>query len=240
MGTQFLIEKGIPIDLVCKILKIYMQQYIAIKEEDPQLLKKHIEKMFAHKWKSSKLIGDTKSKVYKEIYKYVSEKQSNKELPYNGNYLGDNELAKNIYEKKYFLKDLNNKLIEKHPEDVFKRLASFLASTEGTKSKQKEWAEKFYTELFEGRFVSGGRVLAGAGDMYRIKTLANCFVSKIDKDDIDSIYKAAFECARTYSYGGGIGVDISSLRPKIFPNGGNEQLLLIFFSNSVEIKSSVS
>ena len=174
----------------------------------------HIEKMFAHKGKSSKLIGDTKSKVYKEIYKYVSEKQSNKELPFNGNYLGDNELAKNIYEKKYFLKDLSNKLIENHPEDVFKRLASFLASTEGTKSKQKEWAEKFYTELFEGRFVSGGRVLAGAGDMYRIKTLANCFVSKIDKDDIDSIYKAAFECARTYSYGGGIGVDISSLRPK--------------------------
>ena len=38
--------------------------------------------------------------------------------------------------------------------------------------------------------------------------------TKIDHDDIDSIYKAAFECARTYSYGGGIGVDISSLRPK--------------------------
>ena len=73
---------------------------------------------------------------------------------------------------------------------------------------------KFYNELYNGRFISGGRVLAGAGDMYRIKTLANCFVSKIDKDDIDSIYKAAFECARTYSYGGGIGVDISSLRPK--------------------------
>ena len=50
----------------------------------------HIEKMFAHKGKSSKLIGDTKSKVYKENYKYVSEKQSNKELPFNGNYLGDN------------------------------------------------------------------------------------------------------------------------------------------------------
>ena len=56
--------------------------------------------------------------------------------------------------------------------------------------------------------------MAGAGDLYRVKTLANCFVAKIDKDDIDSIYKAAFECAGTYSYGGGIGVDISSLRPK--------------------------
>ena len=173
-----------------------------------------IEKMFAHKGKSSKLIGANRTKIYKEIYDYISDKQQNKELPYNGNYLDDNELAKNIYEKKYFIKDLDNKLIEKEPEDVFKRLASFLASVEGTKSKQKEWAKKYYTDLFEGRFVSGGRVLAGAGDIYRIKTLANCFVSKIDKDDIDSIYKAAFECARTYSYGGGIGVDISSLRPK--------------------------
>ena len=93
-------------------------------------------------------------------------------------------------------------------------MASFLATVELSKPKQKEWAEKFYNELYEGRFISGGRVLAGAGDLYRVKTLANCFVAKIDKDDIDSIYKAAFECARTYSYGGGIGVDISSLRPK--------------------------
>jgi len=102
----------------------------------------------------------------------------------------------------------------KNPEDVFKRLSSFIATLEQGKTKQYKWAEKFYTELFEGRFVAGGRVLAGAGDIYRIKTLANCFVTKIQSDDIDSIYKAAFECARTYSYGGGIGVDISSLRPK--------------------------
>jgi len=173
-----------------------------------------IKKMFSHKGKSSKLIGSLRSKVYEELYNHISDKQQNKELDFHGDYLGDNELAKNIYTKKYFLKDLENKLIEDNPEDVFKRLASFIATVEGTKSKQKEWAEKFYNELYNGRFISGGRVLAGAGDMYRIKTLANCFVSKIDKDDIDSIYKAAFECARTYSYGGGIGVDISSLRPK--------------------------
>ena len=43
--------------------------------------------------------------------------------------------------------DLNNKLIEKNPEDVFKRLSSFLATVEGTKSKQKQWAENFYNEL---------------------------------------------------------------------------------------------
>jgi len=169
--------------------------------------------MFKYQGKTTRVIGKTRTKAYKELYEHISSLQGNK-LPFNGNYLGDNELAQNIYEKKYYLKNLNNETVETCPEDVFKRLASFVATVEETKSKQKQWSEKFYTDLFEGRFVSGGRVLAGSGDLYRIKTLANCFVSKIQYDDIDSIYKAAFECARTYSYGGGIGVDISCLRPK--------------------------
>ena len=173
----------------------------------------NIENMFKYQGKTTKVIGTSRTKTYKELYDHVSSLQGNK-LPFNGNYLGDNELAQNIYEKKYYLKNLNNETVETCPEDVFKRLASFIATVEKTKGKQKEWAEKFYTDLFEGRFVSGGRVLAGSGDLYRIKTLANCFVSKIQYDDIDSIYEAAFECARTYSYGGGIGVDISCLRPK--------------------------
>ncbi len=173
----------------------------------------HIQQMFEHTGKTTKVVGTSRIKAYKELYEHITEKQGN-ELPYHGDYLGDNELAQSIYQKKYFLKDLDNKLIETQPEDVFKRLAAFMATVEGGKAKQKKFAEKFYTELFEGRFVSGGRVLAGSGDLYRIKTLANCFVAKIQHDDIDSIYQAAFECARTYSYGGGIGVDITALRPK--------------------------
>ena len=173
-----------------------------------------IEKMFNHQGKTVNVIGKNRTKTYQELYKDLTELQKTKELPVHDNYLGDNELAQNLYKKKYFLKDLDSELIEKSPEDVFKRLSSFIGAVEGTKAKQKKWASKFYEELFEGRFIPGGRVLAGAGDLYRLKTLANCFVTKIDRDEIDSIYKAAFECARTYSYGGGIGVDISSLRPK--------------------------
>lgn len=172
-----------------------------------------IENMFKYQGKTTKVIGAPRTKTYKEMYDHISSLQGNK-LPYDGDYLGDNELAQAIYEKKYYLKNLNNETVEKCPEDVFKRLSAFIATVEDGKTKQKQWAEKFYTDLYEGRFVSGGRVLAGSGDLYRIKTLANCFVSKIQYDDIDSIYKAAFECARTYSYGGGIGVDISCLRPK--------------------------
>jgi len=175
---------------------------------------KHFEDMFKHQGKTVNIIGKIRVKTYRDLYRKLTELQSKNEIPVHDNYLGDNVLAENLYKKKYFIKDLNSDLIEETPEDVFKRLSSFLATVEGTKAKQKKWATKFYEELFEGRFIPGGRVLAGAGDLYRLKTLANCFVTKIQKDEIDSIYKAAFECARTYSYGGGIGVDISSLRPK--------------------------
>ena len=170
--------------------------------------------MFSHEGKTVKLIGKKRISTYKKLYEHLSSLQQKNVINTHENYLGDNELAQNIYANKYYVKDLENEIIEKTPEDVFKRLASFLSTVEDTPLKQKEFSERFYNELFDGRFIAGGRVLAGAGDLYRLKTLANCFVSQIDTDDIDSIYKAAFECARTYSYGGGIGVDISCLRPK--------------------------
>ena len=170
--------------------------------------------MFSHDGKTVNVIGKTRVKTYKELYNHLEELQLNKEVGKHKDYLGGNVLAQNIYKKKYYIKDLENNLIEECPEDVFKRISSFLATVEGTKAKQKKWTQKFYEQLFEGYFIPGGRVLAGAGDLYRLKTLANCFVTKIERDDINSIYKAAYECARTYSYGGGIGVDISSLRPK--------------------------
>ncbi len=170
--------------------------------------------MFSHKGKTVNLIGKKRISAYKKLYDYIEELQEKNIVKTHENYLDDNELAQNIYSKKYYVKDLNNDLIENKPEDVFKRLASFLSAVEESPNKQKEFSQRFYDQLFEGKFIAGGRVLAGAGDLYRLKTLANCFVSQIQSDNIDSIYKTAFECARTYSYGGGIGVDISCLRPK--------------------------
>ena len=93
-----------------------------------------IEQMFDFQGKTTKLIGSDRAQAYREVYNHLSDKQKNKELPIHENYLGDNELAQNIYEKKYFLKDLDNNCIEQCPEDVFKRLASFLATTELSKS----------------------------------------------------------------------------------------------------------
>jgi ribonucleoside-diphosphate reductase alpha chain len=172
--------------------------------------------MFKHDGKFTKITGKKSLKSYQNLYLMLKKKQTAGELPLHpdGKYLGDNDLAKNIYEKKYYVKDLNNRLLEQTPEDVFTRISAFIAAIESDKEKSEKWAAEFYKTLYDGYFVPGGRVLAGAGDLYRLKTLANCFVSVIDNDNIESIYNTAYECARTYSYGGGIGVDISPLRPK--------------------------
>ncbi len=171
--------------------------------------------MFAHKSKLASLIGYDRLEAYKNLLFLIKEKQKSGELPLHpGDYLNGNELATNIFQKKYYLKDINNKLIEKRPEDVYARLAAFMAAVEPSPEKQREWAARFYRALYDGQFVPGGRVIAGGGDLYRLKTLSNCFVSLIAEDNIESIYQTAYECARTYSYGGGIGVDISGLRPK--------------------------
>lgn len=172
------------------------------------------KKMFTHKGKLAKIVGNKNINAYKRIYFQLLDKRENGELPINKDYLNSHELSQNIYKNKYYLKDIKGNYIEERPEDVFLRIASFIASQEPSAKSQMKWAEKFYNDLYNGFWLPGGRVLAGAGDIYRLKTLANCFVTEIKGDDIESIYKTASECARTYSYGGGIGVDISPLRPK--------------------------
>jgi len=174
-----------------------------------------IKEMFSHKGKLAHMIPSHQLQAYKNLHQFLRKKQATHEIPVHPiDYLGGNELAKSIYQQKYFLKDLNGNFIETRPEDTFLRISAAIAAVESDEEKQKEWASIFYTDLYDAVFVPGGRVIAGAGDLYRLKTLANCFSTVIKGDNIESIYNSAYECARTYSFGGGIGVDISVLRPK--------------------------
>jgi ribonucleoside-diphosphate reductase alpha chain len=171
--------------------------------------------MFSHQGKLRSCIGERGVRDYEAVWRQLGQQRASGALPeHAGDYLGGNELAQRIYSGKYYVKDLDNQPVETRPEDVFQRVAAFVAATEADRPSMADWGARFYTELFEGRFIPGGRVLAGAGDLYRLKTLANCFVSRIDEDSIESLYETAFQCARTYSYGGGIGVDITPLRPR--------------------------
>ncbi len=175
-----------------------------------------IEAMFACKSKLYSLVPHSQVETYKRLFYNMREWQEEQVIPLKdkNDYLTHNELAENIYKHKYYLKNMNGDNIEHRPEQVFARISAFMAAVETTQEKQDFWAKRFYNILYNGYFVPGGRVIAGAGDLFRIKSLSNCFVSTIQKDNIESIYQTAYECARTYSYGGGIGVDLSCLRPR--------------------------
>ena len=66
------------------------------------------------------------------------------------------------------------------------------------------------------RFLFGGRILANRGldERGRKVTYSNCYVLPQVGDSIEDIYKTCSDLARTFSYGGGVGIDISKLRPK--------------------------
>lgn len=66
------------------------------------------------------------------------------------------------------------------------------------------------------KFMPAGRILAGRGlDKHgRKMTLSNCYVMPKVEDNIESIFDTAKYMARTYSYGGGVGLTLSKLRPK--------------------------
>lgn len=196
--------------------KINSKDEVAVKSEAGRNgFFKKMEAMFKHKSKLSTLVDPEKITNYKDTYFYLFEQIENGNLPVTEDYFSGNELANSIYKKKYFLKDLDaNHIIEEKAEDTFMRLAAYMACIEETQELREKWAKKFYLDLYEGYYLPGGRVIAGAGDLYRLKTLANCFVSLIEEDSLEGIYKSAYEAARTYSFGGGIGIDISQLRPK--------------------------
>ena len=119
----------------------------ASKEEKVQdsIISRELEQMFAHKSKLSNLVPRERITAYKNLYFYLRELQQKGELPVHpkNQYLGDSELAHDIYKRKYYLKDLDGSVIEQRPEDVFTRLASYIAAIESDVERQKTFAVRF-------------------------------------------------------------------------------------------------
>ncbi|MNO73693.1 Ribonucleoside-diphosphate reductase NrdZ [compost metagenome] len=103
--------------------------------------------------------------------------------------------------------------IEKTPEEMWDRLASAMASVEKTPELQEEWTGKFRSILDDWKLVPGGRIAAGAGASEEL-TLFNCYVVPSPKDSRGGIMQTLSEMTEIMARGGGVGINLSSLRPR--------------------------
>ena len=84
----------------------------------------------------------------------------------------------------------------------------------------EEWVERIsggdsdlMSLIYDKKFLPGGRILANRGIKDAGVTYSNCYVIAPPEDNIESIYETCKKLAKTYSYGGGCGIDISKLAP---------------------------
>ena len=108
-------------------------------------------------------------------------------------WLGNNQLSLDIWNKKY---RVDNETFEQ-----------WLDRVSGGTEEVKEL-------IRAKKFLFGGRILAGRGVLNNKQTLSNCYVLPMPEDNLESIFETARMMARTYSTGGGCGVNVSKLRPK--------------------------
>ena len=115
-------------------------------------------------------------------------------------------ISEEIFSRKYMLHG------EESPETVFRGVADEIASGEPEALRQ-EISDRFYREIVEGRFIPAGRILANARPASPMKNYNNCFTIDVE-DSLEAIYESLAEDAIISKMGGGVGFDISSLRPK--------------------------
>lgn len=102
-------------------------------------------------------------------------------------------------------------------KDIFKQKYEYNSEGfEGFINRVSGGNDKVKKMIKNKKFLPAGRILAGRGlhkDGKSI-TYSNCYVLTPPEDNIESIFDTAKKLARTYSYGGGVGLDISKLRPR--------------------------
>ncbi len=106
-----------------------------------------------------------------------------------------------------------DKPIETEPSQMMDRVARGVAATEADVSKQEEWLGKFRWLLDDWKFVPGGRILTAAGTDQDL-TYYNCYVIPSPHDSREGIMTTLTQMTEIMSRGGGVGINLSTLRPR--------------------------
>ena len=133
-------------------------------------------------------------------------------------YFNGDSLAATVWISKYALKDSQGNIYEKSPDDMHRRIAAEIARIE-TKYANPLSEEEIFNLIKDFKYlVPQGSPMTGIGNPFQVASLSNCFV--IGNDDSDSyggIMKIDQEQVQLMKRRGGVGHDLSHIRPKGSP-----------------------
>lgn len=134
-------------------------------------------------------------------------------------YFGGDELAARVWVNKYAMKDSFGHIFERSPRDMHHRIAAEIARIE-KKYNNPVSEEEVFALLDHFRYlVPAGSPMTGIGNHHQIASLSNCFVIGIDgnADSYGAIMKLDEEQVQLMKRRGGVGHDLSGIRPKGSP-----------------------
>lgn len=172
-------------------------------KEDKTLTKKEV---VAQKSKRRKTEMDRKEQNKEEILKSCTE------------YFKGDTLAADVWINKYALRD-GNKVYELNPDEMHRRLAREFARIEH-KYKNPLSEDDIYELLKDFKYIiPQGSPMAGIGNNFQVVSLSNCFVigNPANSDSYGGILKIDQEQVQLMKRRGGVGHDLSHIRPKMSP-----------------------
>ena len=129
-------------------------------------------------------------------------------------YFKGDDLAANVWLNKYALKDTQGNLYELTPDDMHRRIAAEVARIEQKYPDAYSEAE-VYAVLKDFKYiVPQGSPMAGVGNNFQVSSLSNCFVIGNSADSYGGIIRMDEEQAQLMKRRGGVGHDLSHIRPK--------------------------
>jgi ribonucleoside-diphosphate reductase alpha chain len=129
-------------------------------------------------------------------------------------YFNGDELAASVFVGKYALRDNLSNLLERTPDDMHRRLAKEFARVESRYPAAMSEDEIY--ELFKGfkKIIPQGSPMSAIGNNYKLQSASNCFVINPPNDSYAGILFTDQQEAQIMKRRGGVGFDISTIRPK--------------------------
>ncbi len=129
-------------------------------------------------------------------------------------YFNGDALAATVWINKYALKDTTGKIYESNPDEMHLRIAKEITRIE--KKYANPLTEELVYKLFKDfrYIVPQGGPMAGIGNDFQVASLSNCFVIGNEADSYGGILKTDEEQTQLMKRRGGVGHDLSHIRPK--------------------------